>query len=98
MKKIMPFLGHSDKLEGYTHYCLGCKSYHGIWTEVPNIKGAKWRFTGDLEKPTFSPSISISKGENHPKCHYFIKDGKIEYLNDCTHELKGQTIEMENEE
>lgn len=31
-------------------------------------------------------------------CHSFVKDGKIEYLNDCTHELRGQTIDMEDED
>lgn len=29
-------------------------------------------------------------------CHTFIRDGKIQYLNDCTHELAGQTIDMES--
>lgn len=27
-------------------------------------------------------------------CHTFVRDGKIEYLSDCTHEFAGQTIEM----
>lgn len=27
-------------------------------------------------------------------CHSFIKDGKIQFLNDCTHELAGQTVGM----
>lgn len=27
-------------------------------------------------------------------CHSFITNGKIEYLNDCTHELAGQSIPM----
>ena len=25
-------------------------------------------------------------------CHSFVKDGMIEFLNDCTHHLKGQTV------
>lgn len=28
-------------------------------------------------------------------CHSFVKDGKIQYLNDCTHDLAGKTIELE---
>lgn len=28
------------------------------------------------------------------RCHSFITDGNINYLADCTHELKGQTIEL----
>jgi hypothetical protein len=31
-------------------------------------------------------------------CHSFVTDGKIQYLNDCTHELAGQTIELPDEE
>lgn len=27
-------------------------------------------------------------------CHSFITDGKIQFLNDCTHHLAGQTIEL----
>lgn len=27
-------------------------------------------------------------------CHYFIRGGKIQYLNDCTHSLKGKTVDM----
>jgi hypothetical protein len=27
-------------------------------------------------------------------CHMFIKDGMIQYLSDCTHELAGKTIEL----
>lgn len=27
-------------------------------------------------------------------CHSFVKNGKIQYLNDCTHELAGKTIDM----
>ena len=27
-------------------------------------------------------------------CHSFVTDGKIRYLNDCTHHLKGQTVEL----
>jgi hypothetical protein len=28
-------------------------------------------------------------------CHSFIRDGKIQYLSDCSHELAGQTVELE---
>jgi hypothetical protein len=28
-------------------------------------------------------------------CHTFVTDGRIQYLNDCTHALAGQTIDMQ---
>jgi hypothetical protein len=27
-------------------------------------------------------------------CHSFVRSGMIEFLNDCTHDLKGQTVEI----
>lgn len=27
-------------------------------------------------------------------CHSFVKDGMIQFLNDCTHNLKGQTVNL----
>ncbi len=29
-----------------------------------------------------------------PRCHTFIRAGRIEFLSDCTHELAGQTVPM----
>lgn len=29
-------------------------------------------------------------------CHSFVADGKIQFLNDCTHEFAGQTVEIPN--
>lgn len=29
-------------------------------------------------------------------CHSFITDGKIQFLNDCTHKLAGQTVDLPN--
>lgn len=28
-------------------------------------------------------------------CHSFVRDGKIEFLGDCTHKLAGQTIDLQ---
>lgn len=28
------------------------------------------------------------------KCHSFIRDGYIQFLDDCTHQLKGKTVEL----
>lgn len=30
-------------------------------------------------------------------CHSFVRDGKIEFLGDCTHKLAGQTVELPEE-
>lgn len=60
-----------------------------------------WEFDGNVEAPTFSPSAlstTTNMGGRLPivqnVCHSFIRSGKIEFLSDCTHELKGQTVDL----
>ncbi len=65
-------------------YCPGCKCSHAV--------NETWTFNGDYEKPTLNPSL-LSKGQI--RCHMFIRDGKIQFLNDSEHELAGKTVDME---
>jgi len=51
-----------------------------------------WVFNGNLDRPTFTPSMLATTREN--RCHSFVTDGRIHYLDDCTHAMKGQTIEL----
>ena len=102
--------------DGLMFYCPGCNMthtvYHGSGT------GPKWTWNGDIDKPTFSPSVLVRVGhyipdrtkgdcwcdynKEHPDdqdfkcliCHSFITDGKIQFLNDCSHELAGQTVDL----
>lgn len=74
------------------------------YIEIP--KNGKWLWNGDYYSPTFSPSINETTGkpgqsweefklDPHPdRNHVFIRDGKIEYLTDCTHNLAGQVVEI----
>jgi len=82
-------------VEAYTFHCPGCESDHFFKTTG---SGPCWQWNGDLVKPTVSPSIKVSYtwGENFEQrcCHFFIRDGKIEYCSDCTHALAGQTVDM----
>lgn len=95
--------------------CPGCKDTHELTDG--------WKFNGNVESPTFSPSLLTRSGHYAPnrretdtcwctynaeqrekgepespftcyQCHSFIRDGKIEFLSDCTHELAGQTVEL----
>ena len=79
----------------YQFYCLGCNEIHQVWTnkeDGPTI----WGFNGSIEKPTFSPSIKVEYhgADKDTVCHSFIRDGKIQYLSDCTHALAGKTVEL----
>jgi hypothetical protein len=81
--------GEMDKGVFYFH-CPGCKMLHGL--------DSRWTFNGDVNKPTFSPSLLVrypwGPSQEEKRCHSFITDGFIRFLNDCTHELKGQTVEI----
>ena len=52
-----------------------------------------WGFNGDVEKPTFTPSIKVLSYVGKSVscvCHSQITDGKIFFYNDSTHELSSQ--------
>ena len=66
-------------------------------TESPAVKDwPHWNFDGNLDAPTLSPSILARRDmDGKPYvCHSFVRAGKIEYLNDCTHELAGKTVPL----
>jgi Family of unknown function (DUF6527) len=98
--KLKPFL-REGAIAGYYFDCPGCKAGHHVAVRPNTLtNGASWEFNGDLINPTFSPSV-LSRYEFTPEsgkqtiiCHSFVKNGQIEFLSDCTHELAGQTIPM----
>lgn len=101
--------------EGVNFWCPGCKSINSVTTSP-----AGWGWNGNLEAPTFTPSILLKSGHyaggaaaerghcycnyeertgkkpsfNCAVCHSFVTDGRIQFLDDCTHELAGQTVEL----
>jgi len=91
--------GYKDEESGVEHFmffCPGCECGHGFQTP-------KWTFNGDMKKPTIRASIlhpgdpkirEETKGRYGHRCHVFVTEGKIQFLNDCTHVLKGQTVDL----
>jgi len=79
----------------YIFECPACGCSHGIWNKMPDGTHG-WDFDGNMEHPTISPSIYVESGDEHGHtiCHSFVKNGMIQYLSDCTHELAGKTIEL----
>jgi hypothetical protein len=84
---------------GQIFYCPGCKTTHAINQAGWN---SKWTYNGDPEKPTINPSIKVTyegvdaNQDDAPPdlCHSFVRDGMIQFLGDCTHALKNQTVEI----
>ena len=93
---------------GYLHWCPGCKCAKAIHVQKPSTyTGAQWTFDGNFEAPTFSPSILcfsqggkwegdkwVREGPRITTCHYFIRNGMIQFLSDCAHALAGQTVPL----
>jgi len=87
-----------DNAPDYVFVCPGCGHGHGLYISHPNDVGAQWTWDGNIEKPTVQPSI-MSKwdyGTGKKVCHMFVREGKIIFLNDCTHELRGKTVDMKD--
>ena len=70
-------------------WCPGCE-------EVHPFDLSRWQFDGNSESPTFSPSLLCNATVNNGvrRCHSFVRDGQWEFLADCYHELKSQTVPM----
>lgn len=98
---------HGNIYPAYYWWCPGCASYDlnrsGGGTHLFHIP--PWTFDNDdMEKPSFSASY-LSHGwkppadnprefKGAPRCHSFVKEGMIQYLDDCEHELAGKIVPM----
>ena len=83
-----------DGVKYVRYHCPGCKHDHSVPAD-------RWSFSGDVEKPTLSPSVRHfipADGKHFPVertiCHYFIREGFIEYCGDCEHNLRNQRVEL----
>ena len=85
--------GTKDDGEG-VFLCPGCNTEHVIALPEPH------QWNGNVDHVTLTPSViaswrgKISEGSPKRICHSFVTDGKIRFLNDCTHALVGQTVEL----
>ena len=62
-------------------WCPGCQSCHSIETHTHH-------WDGDVFQPTVRPSL------RYKNCHAVIHKGKIYFLKDTTHEMKGLEVEL----
>ncbi len=75
-----------DGVERYRFRCPGC--------EFDHIIDETWTWNGDRERPTFKPSVLVRGGGSNVRCHSFVREGRIEFLKDCSHRLAGQTVDL----
>lgn len=92
----------------YEFWCPGCEDHHHIRTEEAPTWGRDlttkepyqvcWRFNGDMDKPTFSPSMKLTtqvgQGRAIHVCHVAIHGGMLEYFAATSHGLAKKFIPM----
>lgn len=104
MRRVGPEQGYTAG--GLAHWCPACESMHAFAIDGYNSSGAKWTWDGNVQAPTFNPSMNIRIGPmptvpvGRPDagkilvCHYFLRGGVIEYLADCSHAMKGTRVPL----
>jgi len=78
---------HSPGQEWYAWHCPGCECAH--YVTVP-----RWTWNGSMERPTFHPSVLVNQHDPASRCHSWVKDGRMQFLAGCYHQLAGQTVEI----
>lgn len=90
-------------------YCPGCNFPHRVdpkkWTVDlqhdtirPSVLVRGVNRPDELETDENGDYIfenGVEKGSHPIRCHSFVRNGEIQYLNDCTHQLAGQVVNME---
>lgn len=83
MAKIRTIIYTKDTTQ-YLYNCPGCRYEHAFKIH---------KFNGDINKPTISPSL-LNNFSPDRICHSYITDGRIKFLDDCWHPLKGQEVDL----
>lgn len=90
-------------------WCPGCDEYHGPRVEggasqwqwngdrdrptlSPSILVTGKRRITDDEHARLMRGEAVEVPDS--RCHSFVRDGRIEFLSDCTHALAGQVVEL----
>jgi hypothetical protein len=84
-------------IEDATHVTLNIPGPTGVLT-LPVIRSGTregtpcWTWNGRTDKPTLRPSV-LTQGHNF-RCHSWINDGQVQFLDDCSHELRSTTVPL----
>lgn len=80
----------NDQTTMYVFWCPGCQETHSyVVGPESQDSGPRWKFNGDMEKPSFLPSLK------YPKCHLWVDNGIIDYGWDCKHRFRGKKIPLQ---
>ena len=82
-------------VEEATHIMLNTPG--PIPTRIIPLSGRpSWTWNKSTKSPTLSPSLLTDTEDKSGKirCHSFVRNGQIQFLNDCTHEFAGTTMPL----
>lgn len=65
MPKIMPLIGSDGAIRSCFFTCPGCGDNHSFRV-APAETGPVWQFNGNLDAPTFTPSLLVRSGCKSP--------------------------------
>lgn len=68
----------------YVFWCPGCQETHSF-----DVGPDKWKFNGDMEKPSFFPSLK------YERCHLMLRDGVIQYCGDSRHRYRNRDVPLQ---
>lgn len=76
MDRVKRLSNAAGEHQGWMIQCPGCRddACHNLGY---HIFDDRWQFNGDLENPTFKPSLLYHGDNDMPRCHSFVTDGKI---------------------
>jgi len=72
-------------------HCPGCNYGHAVRV---GGEGPVWEWNESMSVPTFYPSIVVQASQPQLRCHSFVSQGKIQFLDDSFHELRGKTVDI----
>jgi hypothetical protein len=84
-------------VEEATHVTLNIPGPSGRLTLPVIIKGTRegtgcWTWNGSTTAPTLRPSVLTTAHDY--RCHSWINDGAAQFLGDCSHDMRGQTVPL----
>lgn len=76
--------------------CPGCKREHMVRVKDLFSQSPHWSWNESLDLPTLYPSVVVRTRQEGDEfvCHSWVKDGRIQFLDDSTHALVGITIDL----
>lgn len=98
MKSMLQTINdHGVVYQALAFICPGCALFSGSGLHLLPVNTTEhspsWDWDRNLKYPTLYPSILTGRGTKNV-CHSYLKEGVFQFLNDSTHALAGQSVEM----